>query len=214
MANGYVNAGASRSILKGLLLHIRAIFKHARKAKLMTDNPTEDLRAKSKARTSERYLSLEECQRLLGVLTGRDRLIVRIFIQLGLRPEELFALRHDDVQGDKLRIDEALVRGQSSPVKTEASAAFVYTPEEMKLELSTFVQAHPGSPRDWLFQTTHGRPGFLNANNYRERTLQPAAIRAGVGLINTGKKDSKGKPILKTDVDFRCLRRTCATLIW
>ena len=32
--NEYVNTGASRSLLKVLLLHIRAIFKHARKKKM------------------------------------------------------------------------------------------------------------------------------------------------------------------------------------
>jgi hypothetical protein len=31
-------------------------------------------------------------------------------------------------------------------------------------------------------------------------------------VIDTGKKDNDGKPILKTGVDFRALRRTCATL--
>ena len=52
----------------------------------------------------------------------------------------------------------------------------------------------------------------MNQNNFRERILQPAAIRAKVGVFETGKKDKTGKPILQTDVDFRCLRRTCATL--
>ena len=81
----------------------------------MAENPTEDLRAKSKVRVCERYLSIEECQRLLAQLRGRDRLIVRAFVQAGLRPEELFALRRDDVQGDRLRVDEALVEGKSAP---------------------------------------------------------------------------------------------------
>jgi integrase len=74
------------------------------------------------------------------------------------------------------------------------------------------METNPGKPNDWLFQTSHGRPGHLNQNNYRQRVLQPAAVRAGVGVRETGKKDSKGRPILKTDVDFRALRRTCATL--
>jgi integrase len=210
--NAYVNAGASKSLLKGLLLHTRAIWKHARKKKIITENPTEDLRAKSKRRVSERSLTLEECRRLLSVLMGRDHLIVRMFIQLGPRPEELFALRRDDVQGDQLRIDEALVEGQSAPTKTEASDDYVYIPPDLQAELNAWLECSTGEPQDWLFQTTHGRPGFLNANNYRERVLQPAAIRAGVGVIDTGKKDRNGKPILKTDVDFRALRRTCATL--
>src|SRR5262249_20615969 len=210
--NGYVNAGASKSLLKGLFLHTRAIWKHARKKKIITENPTEDLRAKSKKRVCERHLTVEECRQLLSVLVGRDHLIVRIFIQLGLRPEEMFALRRDDVEGDQLRIDEALVEGQSAPTKTEASDDYVYIPPDLQVELNGWLECSEGAPQDWLFQTAHGRPGFLNANNYRKRILQPAAIRAGVGVVDTGKKDKKGKAILKTDVDFRALRRTCGTL--
>lgn len=210
--NEYVDGGASRSMLRCLLLHVRGTFKLARKNKVISDDPTEDLKAKSKKRPSERYLSVDECQHLLAALTGRDHLIVRILIQLGLRAEELFVLRRDDVQGDQLRVDEALVNGKIADVKTEASGAFVYIPAEVGVELSTWMESHPGQPGDWLFQTAHGRPGFLNPNNYRERILQPAAIRAKVGVIDTGKLDDKGKPVLKTDVDFRCLRRTTATL--
>jgi hypothetical protein len=55
--NEHVNAGASQSLLKKLLLHIRSIFKHARKRKIMIENPTEDLRAKSKQRVCGRYLT-------------------------------------------------------------------------------------------------------------------------------------------------------------
>jgi integrase len=208
--NDFVNAGASRSLLKGLLLHTRAIWKRAHKQQIVLRNPTTDLRAKSKQPVCERYLSVDECQQLLSALYGRDHLIVRMFIQLGLRPEELFALRRDDVQGDQLRIDEALVVGRSSSVKTPASNGFVYIPPEVNIELTSWMQNHPGQSRDWLFQTFHGRPGCLNLNNYRNRILQPAAIRAKVGVSET--TDEKGKSALKTDVDFRCLRRTCATL--
>jgi integrase len=67
-------------------------------------------------------------------------------------------------------------------------------------------------PTDWLFHTTHGRPGFLNPNDYRNRILQTAAIRANVEVIDSGKRDEKGTVIVKTDVNFPSLRRTCATL--
>jgi len=149
--NEYVDKGASKSMLKALLLHLRGIWKHARKSKIIIDNPTADLRARSKWRSAERFLSVEECQRLLSALTGRDHLIVRMFIQLGLRSEELFALRYDDVQGDQLRIDEALVSGQSAAVKTPASNGFVYIPAEVNVELTNWLHCHPGQPTDWLF---------------------------------------------------------------
>lgn len=88
----------------------------------------------------------------------------------------------------------------------------MYIPPEVNVELKTWMQSHPGEPRDWLFQTTHGRAGSLNQNNYRERILQSAAILSRVGVIDSGKKDDRGNPILKTDVDFQSLRRTYATL--
>lgn len=211
--NEYVNDGSSKSLLQNLLLHVRAIWKHARKKRIMTENPTEDLRAKSKKRVCERTLDLEECKRLLSAVDGRDHLIVRMFIQLGLRPEEAFALRRDDVESDALRIDEAIVDGKVAPVKTEASDALVYIPPDLYTELIEWMGDSDGEPREWLFQPSRGRSNIpLNANNYRERVLQPAAIRAGVGVSDTGKKDENGKPILRTDVDFRALRRTCATL--
>jgi integrase len=212
--NVYVSAGASRSLLSNLLLHTRAVFKHARKKKIMTENPTEDLRAKSKKRVCERTLSLDECRRLLSVVSGRDHLIMRILIQLGLRPEEVFALRHNDVVGDQLRIDEAIVEGQSAPTKTDASHDFVYIPPDLQDELKHWLDCTEGESSDWLFRPTKGRDrtGPLNPNNYRERILQRAAIRAKVGIIDTGKREPDGTPILKTDVDFRALRRTCATL--
>jgi integrase len=211
--NSYVNAGASRSLLRSLLLHVRSIFKHARKKKIMLENPTEDLRARSTKRVCERTLSLEECRRLFSVLIGRDHLIVRMAIQLGLRPEELFALRQNDVIGDQLRIDEALVAGETAPVKTTASGAFVYIPPDLAAELRGWLECCEGDSADWLFRPTRGdssRP--LNPDKYRRRILQPAAIRAGVGVIDTGRRDVRGRAVLDTDVDFRALRRTCATL--
>jgi hypothetical protein len=52
---------------------------------------------------------MEECQRLLSTLFGADHLAVRMLVQLGLRSEDFFSLRRNDVMGDLLRIDEALV---------------------------------------------------------------------------------------------------------
>jgi hypothetical protein len=102
------------------------------------------------------------------------------------------------------------VEGQSSATKTEASDDYVYIPPDLAVEMKAWLECSDGESTDWLFQTEHGWRGFLNANNYRNRILKPAAIRAGVGMIDTGKKDEKGKPILKTDIDFRAanLRHT------
>ena len=90
---------------------------------------------------------MEECQRLLSVVSGADHLAFRIFIQLGLRSEELFALRRNDVVEDTLRIDEAIVEGASATVKTEASEATVYIPPDLKIEFRCWLERLPTSRR-------------------------------------------------------------------
>jgi integrase len=109
---------------------------------------------------SERYLSLDECQRLLSAVEGADRLALRILIQLGLRSEELFALRRDDLMGDMLRIDEAIVEGNPAAVKTDASEASVYLPPNLPTELNDWLKRLDPSPRVLLFpqRAPVGRP--------------------------------------------------------
>jgi len=153
---------------------------------------------KSRKRKSERYLSLEECRALLSALSGRDHLIIRMFIQLGLRPEELFALRRNDVGEEFIRIDEAFTKGQIKETKTEDSAVNVYVPPDLMGELRTWMSSTDGKDEDWLFPASHrrGSPTLspISQNNYRNRVLKPAAARAGIfGL------------------DLLTLRRTCAT---
>lgn len=211
--NEHVARGASRSKLSKLLLYLRNILDHAVMKKItatnVARNPGYRLRAKSRKMVSQRYLNIEECQRLLAVVVGGPHfLIFRILIQLGLRPEELFALRCDDLIGDTLRIDEAIVEGASSVVKTEASAASVYIPPDLRAEIQNWIQQNSLDSRDWLFPSPKGRPWGLQ--NYLNRVLKPAAIRARVGLFT--RRTRTGKEVESTDVNFQVLRRTCGTL--
>lgn len=210
--NEHVALGASRSKLSKLLLYLRNVLDHAVMKKLISANPARNpgyrLKAKSRKAVSGRYLTMEECQRLLSVVSGAGHLALRLLIQLGLRSEELFALRRNDVIGDMLRIDEAIVEGASAAVKTEASDAMLYVPPDLRMELQTWLEYLNSGPMDWLFPSPKGRP--WGAQNYLNRVLKPAAIRARVGVFK--RKTSKGEEVESTDVNFQVLRRTCATL--
>jgi len=139
---------------------------------------------------------------------GADHLIIRILIQLGLRSEELFALRRDDVLGDVLRIDEALVDGMPAPGKTDASGASVYIPPDLQAEMQGWLEWLDPDPRAWLFAAAMGGP--WSAQNHLNRVLKPAAVRASVGVFT--RQSGKGDAVQSTDVNFQALRRTCATL--
>jgi integrase len=191
--NKYVNAGASKSLLQKMLLYLRAVLEFAVDKRIIDRNPARKLKAKSRKAPCERFHTFEECRRLLEAVVGRDRLIIRMFIQLGLRPEEMFGLRRDDVIGELLRVDEAIVEGAAAPTKSRASDAFVYLPPDLAGELHVWLESATGDPRDWIFPASRGGP--IDHHNYLFRTLKPAAKRAGIEGVN-----------------FQSLRRTSGTL--
>ncbi len=211
--NGYVSGGASQSLLDKIKLYLRsildlAVIKGVIKAN-PARNPAHKLRAKSRKRKSDRALSLEECRRLLAAVIGRDQLILRIFIQLGLRPEELFGLRHNDVLGDALRIDEVVVGGIAAQTKTEASNDIVHVPPDLAADLRSWIARSSRDGNAWLFPNTRG--GSWEHHNYLNRILKPAGVRAKIGLREIRRK-AGGEPVYTSDLNFQILRRTSATL--
>jgi integrase len=90
-------------------------------------------------------------------------LAIRLLVQLGLRSEELFALRRNDVRGAELVIDEAIVDGNTKETKTLASAG-------------VFPSSHKGVAM---------RPA-----NFLRRVLKPAAIRAEIALRTNAKNEA------------------------
>ncbi|MCC8157577.1 MAG: tyrosine recombinase XerC [Oscillospiraceae bacterium] len=88
---------------------IKSFYKYLTgKAKLLTENPVQDLDSPKIPKTLPRYLSLEESQQLLSAADGknraRDYCILCIFLNCGLRISELVGLNLNDVRPDNLRI--------------------------------------------------------------------------------------------------------------
>ena len=88
---------------------IRGFYKYLTvKAKLLNENPVQDLDSPRAKRSLPRYLTLEESQRLLqsveGVHKERDYCILCIFLNCGLRISEIAGLNISDVRADHLRV--------------------------------------------------------------------------------------------------------------
>jgi len=203
--NRYVEKGSSVSLLSKITRYLRAILDTAVERGLMTRNPARKLKAKSRKRASNLSHTAEECGAISVAVTGRDHLAIRILIQLGLRSEELFALRRNDVRAGELIIDEAIVNGSTKEPKTLASASAVYLPSDLETELRHYLETIDASSTAWLFPSNHKsvptRPG-----NFLRRVLKPVAIRAGIAITT----DRKGNQT--TALNFQSLRRTSSTL--
>lgn len=91
-----------------------------------------------------RFLSLEEYDALIAQLEFRDRLIVRMFCAMGFRPGELFALRWDDIEEARVRVDESSSRWGIKEPKTEGSDAYLPMPASACTDYGSVARYAPG----------------------------------------------------------------------
>lgn len=88
---------------------IRSFYKYlTNKAKLLKENPMQDLDSPRLKKSLPRYLDLDESLRLLESVDepnqARDYCILTLFLNCGLRISELVGLNLSDVRGDQLRV--------------------------------------------------------------------------------------------------------------
>lgn len=101
--------GLSASSRARKISTIRSFYKYLTvKAKVLTDNPVQDLDTPKPKKSLPRYLSLDECRSLLSAVDGknkeRDYAIICIFLNCGLRISEIVGLNLSDVRVDHLRV--------------------------------------------------------------------------------------------------------------
>ncbi len=198
----------SHSVVSKFRVYISAILDEALEQDFIVKNPARKLEMPQTRRPVKRYLSEQEIRAIMGQLSVRDRLIVRMFLVLGLRPGELFALRRDDKMDRQLRIDESVSPDRLIVTpKTDASASYVWLPESLEVELDFWMEGQPDKrPEAFLFPSRRGTP--LNVSNYLNQVLHPAAERARVELSANGAEVPPGFLI---GITHQAFRRTCAT---
>jgi integrase len=199
----------SRSVVVNFRTYIRAILDEALEQGFIGKNPARKLELPVTKKPSRRTLTIAEIAELLVNMDGRDHLIVRMFLVLGLRPGELFALRRDDwLDGNNLRIDQSVspLVGVVDP-KTEASTACIWMPQSIATELDFWLESQKDKrPEAFIFPSRRGTP--LSANNFLKRVLQKAGERARKKLE---KADAKVPEGFLAKLTHQALRRSCAT---
>ena len=89
-------AGYGESVIHKVRTCASAILDEAFEPGLIERNPVRKLDKPSAQQSERPLLTADQLRALLGAVHGRDRLILRLFVTCGLRPEELFALRWND----------------------------------------------------------------------------------------------------------------------
>ncbi len=151
-------------------------------------------------KVDDTYADQDVVRKLFQAAGKRNRIILRIFVSCGLRQQETFALRANDIEIGRLQVDEALKQAERGAAfidepKTTDSYGYVSLPAKLESELRAWVRDESIPPEGWLFPASRGG-GPIRPNNYVKRDLAKLAEAAGVGRIN-----------------LRRLRRTCATYL-
>lgn len=184
----------SSSAVHKARVYVRAILEEAVEQGYLSKNPVRKVkRPHTEKRVDRTYLRPEEVARLRIEMRGfRDQLILDILLATGMRPGELFALRWSDMLNGALYIDESFTRGHMEVPKTPSSIAAVVIPESIAARLAEWGRESSPAPTDFIFPATTGKP--IHSENWRKRTLAPAAKRAGIRCT------------------FQIIRRTVTTL--
>jgi integrase len=172
----------SKSVVTKFRVYMKSMFDEALEQDFVGRNPARKLELPQMRATCGRVLSEEEITELMAVLDGRDRLIIRMFLVLGLRPGEMFALRRNDrIDPSQIRIDESVSEEMElgeklvAP-KNEASTSYVWLPQAVQMELDFWLEGqHERNPESFIFPSKVGTP--LNLNNFLNRIIKPATQR-------------------------------------
>jgi len=91
------------------LSSIKSFYKYLTvRTKQIVENPVKDLEFPKIRKSLPKYLTLEECQKLLSAVQGpnatRDFAILMLFLNCGIRRSELVGLNLTDVYEDRIRV--------------------------------------------------------------------------------------------------------------
>ena len=197
----------SHSVVSKFRVYAKAILDEALEQDFLAKNPARKLAMPETRKVCKRTVTPEEIAAIIGQLSTRDRLIVRMFLVLGLRPGELFVLRRNDKVPGRVRIDESVSpdRFIVEP-KSEASTSYVWLPQALETELDFWLEAQEDKrPDAFIFPTRNNTP--LNVCNYLNEVIKPAARRA----LKEAKARGQVPAGFLEGVNHQAFRRTCAT---
>jgi integrase len=180
-------AGAKDPTVLYALAVLQSVMSFAVTDERIGENPVRSVR--KPARAVERDVppiapATVERMRVLMLVRGnnglRDALIVTLIAYEGLRPEEILALKVEDV-GGKLRVRRKNVDGELlTYTKTRRKRSVPFTAAVVGQDIAEY-QLATGIRSGLLFRRTDGAPWRKHDyDNWRERVYQPIAKRVGL----------------------------------
>ncbi len=175
------------------VISIRRFFIYlSENLQLLPNNPMKNLDAPKIKKSLPKYLTLEEAQRLLSVIDGknkeRDYCIITLFLNCGMRLAELVSIDYNDIRSDNTLI----ITGKGNKERT------VYLNQACVDAISAYRKVRPNDG-------VKDRALFLSARNQR---INPRTVEIMVNnYLEKAGLGGRGLSVHK-------LRHTAATLMY
>jgi integrase len=175
-----LTAKQSQATLRHIKSIAQSLFKRAVSERRLQMNPWKEVVMPESAIMTPKTpcYTWDEAKKVIQALEGHPdcQLIMALACFLGLRPNEIAALRWEDLDGDWLHIRRGIVRGKLDVPKSEASMNCVPLPEAIRKQLEIFGAGKSG----WMFPSE----GVLTADKIVAPEMKHLAGIAPVDLHN------------------------------
>jgi len=175
-----LTAKQGKSVVKHVKSLGRAIFKLAVRDEILQHNPWNDVLMPDDVIEPEEtaHYTKEEAEKIIAALKARldCQLIMAFACYLGLRPNEIAALKWEDFVGDDVRIQRGVVRGIVDAPKTEDSIASLPVIPQVKALLVAWKKKSGNPSVGYVFSSRRGTP--VDLHNMVARTIRPTLKKA------------------------------------
>ena len=195
----------SDSVVRHAYVNLKAIFRTARKLKLLIDDPGEDVKMPDTKTVERPTLTQEQLSALLRAVTDpHDLCLLSIGIFCGTRTSEVLGLQWKSWRGDHLVPYGTVHEGQFfvGKMKTGASCDAIPVPEPIRQVIERwFSECDDPSPEAFMFPTfgrgaRTGKDVPRQGKNFLRWRIHPIAENLGIP---------------KRLITFQVMRRTLGT---
>lgn len=168
----------SRDRVLQIRAYLRDIFAEAEEQGFLAKDPARRLRVPTQLREVDKtILTWEQLREVLSQLNTRDRMLLELGMTNALRPSEMFALKWQCFNYEKLTItlSETVYKGKIRPWgKTPKSMGMIHITQELaKALLSWKQQCAAPTPDKFIF--SNSRENFIDADRFRKQLLRKLA---------------------------------------
>lgn len=205
----------SGSSLKKARDCLRQVFSFAVKRGKAGHNPATDIDLPVRKRGQGGKIEMptkDELRRIVEATPERWTPYIRTAILTGMRASELRGLTWPDVDLERgvIHVTHRMDRyGADGPPKSDSGRRDIPLSAGTVAMLTAWKETCPKGEANLVFPAPEG--GAMTQPNFLRRVYWPAQVKAGV-VVDSGKFDAKGRPIMDPKYTFHALRHAAAAL--